>query len=159
VDLLNRVQMILTFEPNEAQLDKFLSDIRDSLTASGRQFLAYQLGTVVSIIVYHFVVYGGATSIAFSGVQISDTELFRRVFLIVPAAMLAATAGIGYLRKLQRECFDFLSISRYRILGKTGLHELRLPGDYILGFFMLKEVGGPLGKFVSLTCSPTCPRL
>jgi hypothetical protein len=50
---------------------------------------------------------------------------------------------------MQRDCYDFLSISLYRILGGVGLHELRLPGDYILGLFLLKEVGGILGKCVS----------
>jgi hypothetical protein len=151
VDLLNRIQDVLSTEINEAQLDKFLADVRDSLSTSSRQFLYYQIATVVSIVVYHLIVYGGSTSISFNGVQLTDTALFRRTFLIFPASLLAATASVGYLRRLQRESYDFLAISRYRILGKTGLHELRLPGDYILGLFLLKEEGGLLGKIVSCT--------
>ena len=97
------------------------------------------------------IIYGGSTSISFGGVQLADITLFRRVFLIFPASLLAVAASIGYLRRLQRESYDFLVISRYRILGKTGLHELRLPGDYTLGLFLLKEEGGLLGKIVSYT--------
>jgi len=92
------------------------------------------------------VVYEGAT---LSYAQIPNATLFRRVFLVVPAALLGALSCIGYLRCCQREVYDFLAISRWRILGKTGLHELRLPSDYILGLSLLHTQGGALGKILS----------
>jgi hypothetical protein len=127
VDVLKRIREVLSAETNDTQLDRFLSEVRDSLAGSSRLFLAYYGLTLGSVVTYHLVVYGGKTMISFSGVQVADTLLFRRVFLLFPAALLAATACVGYLRRLQREVFDFLTISRYPILGKTGLHELRLP--------------------------------
>lgn len=67
----------------------------------------------------------------------------------MPAALLAAVASIGYLRRCQREVYDYLTISRYRALAKTGLHELRLPADYLLGLFYMREVGGILEKVLA----------
>jgi hypothetical protein len=149
VDVLKRIREVLSAETNDTQLDRFLSEVRDSLAGSSRLFLAYYGLTLGSVVTYHLVVYGGKTMISFSGVQVADTLLFRRVFLLFPAALLAATACVGYLRRLQREVFDFLTISRYPILGKTGLHELRLPADHILGLFMLRNEGGVVGKIIS----------
>jgi hypothetical protein len=148
MDLFNRIQDVLAAEANDAQLDKFLTEVRDSLAASNRQFLSYQALIVGSLVTYHLVIYGGSTGISVGGLQLTDTLLFQRVFLIFPAALLTANACVGYLRRLQREVFDFLSISRYRILAKTGLHELRLPGDYILGLFILRNEEGLLGKVI-----------
>jgi hypothetical protein len=119
MDLFNRIRDVLAAEANDAQLDKFLADVRDSLTASNRQFLSYQALIIGSLVTYHLVKYGGSTGISVGGLQLTDTLLFQRVFLIFPAALLAASACVGYLRRLQREVFDFLSISRYRILAKT----------------------------------------
>jgi len=149
LNVLNRVREVLAAESDDAQLDRFLSEIRDSLAASNRLFLGYAALIAGSLVTYHLLVYGGSTAISFSGVQLTNISLFRRVFLIFPAALLAAMACVGYLRRLQREVFDFLTISRYRILGKTGLHELRLPADHILGVFVLRAEGGVVGKIVS----------
>jgi hypothetical protein len=149
MDVLERVQKVLAAEKNEAQLDSFLADVRNSLAGVNRQFLSYLMLVVGSIVVYHLVVYGGSKDFSIEGLRLTDSSLFRKTFLVVPAASLAASAGVGYLRRLQREVFDHLSISRYRILGQTGLHELRLPGDYLLGFFLLGIEGGRLGKVVS----------
>lgn len=71
------------------------------------------------------------------------------MFLIVPAALLGVTACVGYLRRWQREVYDYLSISRCRVFGQSGLHELRLPADYILGLFLLGQEGGSIGKFIA----------
>ena len=149
VNILTRVRDGLAAERDDAQLDRFLSDVRDSLAVSNRQFLAYAALIVGSIVTYHLLVYGRGTAISFNGVQVTDRLLFRRVFLIVPAAFLAGMACVGYLRRVQREVFDFLAISRYRILGATGLHELRLPADHVLGLFVLRTQGGLLGKITS----------
>jgi hypothetical protein len=148
VEIVRRVREVLEAERDDAQLDKFLSDVRDSLAGSNRQFLAYAALIVGSIVTYHLLVYGGGTAISFNGVQFTDRLLFRRVFLVFPAALLAAMACVGYLRKFQREAFDLLAISRYRILGATSLHELRLPADYVLGLFILHTQEGLLGKII-----------
>ncbi len=149
MDVLGRVRKVFAEERNDVQLDKFLSDVRDSLAGSNRQFLSYFALAVGSIVAYHLVVYGGSKSLSINGINLSDSELFRKVFLVVPAAVLAAQSGVGYLRRLQRETYDYLSISRYQILGETGLHELRLPGDYLLGYFILGIEGGVFGKIIS----------
>jgi hypothetical protein len=149
VEILPKIKKVLTAERNDAQLDRFLSEVRDSLASSNRQFLAYGALIVGSIVAYHLLVYGHGTVISFNGVQVTDLTLLRRVFLVVPAAWLAAMASVGYLRRVQREVFDFLAISRYQILGATGLHELRLPADHVLGLFLVRIQEGLLGKIVS----------
>jgi hypothetical protein len=149
MDVLTRIREVIAAEPNDAQLDRFLTEVRDSLMVSSRQFLAYSALVVTSLVTYHLVVYQGTSVVSFNAVQVSDLSLFRRVFLVLPAALLAIMAAVGYLRRLQREVYDYLTISRYKVLGKTGLHELRLPADYILGLFVLRNEGGPIGKAVS----------
>jgi hypothetical protein len=149
MNIVPRIGVVLAAEPNEAQLDKYLSDLRDSLAGSSKQFIAFSLLVITALVTYHLVVYEGATGLALNTVQLADARLFRKVFLVVPSAMLAAAACIGYLRRCQREVYDYLTISRYRVLGTTGLHELRLPADYILGLFLLRTEGGAIGKAVS----------
>jgi hypothetical protein len=149
-DILERIGRVVKGEKNDEQLDKFLSDVRDSLETTSGHFLRYTTLIVTSIVIYHLVVYEGVKVIAYSGIQLTDTSLFRRVFLIVPSALLAAMAGVGYLRRFQREVYDYLCILRYRVLGETGLHELRIPGDYTLGLFVLSIEGGWTGRIVSL---------
>ena len=149
VQIFPKIKKVLTAERNDAQLDRFLSDVRESLVSSNRQFLAYAALILGSIVTYDLLVYGHGTVITFNGVQVTDLTLFRRVFLVIPAGLLAAMACVGYLRRAQREVFDFLAISRYQILGATGLHELRLPADYVLGLFLVRIEEGLLGKVVS----------
>jgi hypothetical protein len=150
LDLLNRIGEILGAEKNDAQLDKYLDQVRESYAGTNRQFIRYQVATISSLVAYHLIVYGGATFTPVGGVQLTDSSLFRQTFLVFPSALLAASASVGYLRMLQREVYDYLTISRYRILAKTGLHEFRLPGDFILGLFILHIEGGRIGKIVSL---------
>jgi hypothetical protein len=156
LDLLERVRQILDEERNEAQLDKFLADVRESLASSNRQFLSYQALTIGALVTYYLVVYGKSTDVSVYGIAVHDASLFRRVFLVVPAALLAATSVVGYMRLLQRGVYDYLSISRYPIIGKTGLHELRLPSDFVLGFFVLRELGGFPGKIISYIVATLC---
>lgn len=159
MDVLSRIRDVLSADKDEEQLDKFLVEVRDSLETTNRQFLTFSALTVGSLATYYLATSGGSTNISLQGIQITDSLLFRRVFLVVPASTMAAAACLGYLRRLQREVFDYLSISRYPILGKTGLHELRLPGDFVLGLFVLRTEGGSLGKLlgnlIALLCSAT----
>ena len=149
MNILPRISVVLAGDPNEAQLDKFLGDVRDSLSGSNKQFITYSLLVIVALVTYHLVAYEGATGLSLNSITIPDTKLFRKVFLVVPAALLGALACIGYLRRCQREVYDYLTISRYRVLGTTGLHELRLPPDYLLGLFLLRTEGGIVGKIIS----------
>ena len=148
MNVLTKIREVLSSDINEPQLDRFLTDVRDSLASTSRQFLSYSILIITSLVTYHLVVHDASSVITFNAVQFSNTTLFRRVFLIFPASLLVAVSSIGYLRRLQREVYDFLSISRYRALGKSGLHELRLPADYVLGFFVLRESGGLVGKVI-----------
>ena len=151
MDVFSRIKQVLDAEPNDAQLDKYLSEVRDSLATSGKLFVGYSVLILTTVVTYHLVVYAGATGVALNSLQLIDPSLFRRVFLVVPAALLAAKASVGYLRRCQREAYDYLTLSRYRILGQSGLHELRLPADYILGLFLLKNEGGALGNALAST--------
>lgn len=149
MDLLPKIRQVLESEPNEAQLDKYLADVKDSLASSNKQFLSFGLATLVALITYHLVVFEGAASQSFNGLPLSTSALLQKVFLVVPAALMCATSSIGFLRRCQREVYDYLTISRYRPLAQTGLHELRLPSDYILGLFYLKTEGGLVGGLLS----------
>lgn len=149
MDVVKRISEVIAAEPNDAQLDKFLGEVRDSLATSSKQFITYSVLIITALVTYHLVVYEGASGVTFNSIQIKDASLFRRVFLVFPAALVAAKASVGYLRRVQREVYDYLAISRFRVLGQTGLHELRLPPDYILGLFVLGIEGGLLGKVVS----------
>ena len=151
MDVLSRIREVIAADPNDPQLDKFLGEVRDGLAASNKQFHTYSVLIIAALVTYHLVVYEGASGVSFNSIQISNTLLFRRVFLLFPAALIAAVASVRYLSRIQREVYDFLTISRYRVLGKTGLHELRLPPDYILGLFILGIEGGLLGKVVSVS--------
>ena len=148
MNVLDRVKQVLAGEKNDVQLDKYLDDVRDSLAGSNGQFLSFLMLAVGSIVVYHLVVYGGSKNVSVSGIELTNSALFRQTFLIIPTASLACSSGVGYLRRLQREVFDYLSISRYRVLAHSGLHELRLPGDYLLGFFVLGIEGGRVGNVI-----------
>ena len=148
MNVLDRVKQVLDAEKNDVQLDKFLADVRDSLAGSNRQFLSYLMLVLGSIVTSHLVVYGGGKDVSINGIKLADSSLFRKTFLIVPAASLACMAAVGYLRRLQREVFDYLSISRFRALGQSGLHDLRLPGDYLLGFFLLGIEEGRVGRII-----------
>jgi hypothetical protein len=153
VDIVSRVNTVLAAEPNEAQLDKFLADLRESLAASNKQFISISLLALVALVSYHLVAYEGVAISSFQGVPLPSASLFKRVFIVVPAALLSAVASIGFLRRCQREVYDYLAISRYRVLAQTQLHELRLPSDYILGLFYLKLEGGLIGQIVSWSLS------
>lgn len=133
----------------ETELERFIGDVREGLASSNRQFIAYKVLALVTIVTYYLVSYKGA-AFTFRDVQITDATLFRRVFLVVPAGFLAVGAAIGHLRLLQRDVYDYLCLARYPETGSTQLHELRLPSDYILGLFLLREQG-PLGKILSLS--------
>jgi len=149
MDVRERVRSLMASPKGEDHIDKFLSDVRDSLAVTNRQFIAYEALIIASIVSYHLVVYEGSAVVSINHLKISDPTFFRRIFLVFPSALLAAVAAIGYLRRLQREVYDYVSISRFRHLGRTGLHELRLPPDYILGLFVLQTEGGRLGLIVS----------
>jgi hypothetical protein len=149
MDIVPRINEVLAAEPNDDQLDKYLSDVRESLATSNKQFLSLSVLVISALVTYHLVAYEGASGVSVNSVQIVNTALFRRVFLVVPAALLGAMSCIGYLRRCQREVYDYLAISRFRVLGKTGLHELRLPSDYVLGLFLLRTEGGTLGKIIA----------
>ncbi|MCU7372715.1 hypothetical protein PEC18_18080 [Paucibacter sp. O1-1] len=149
MDVVARIKQVLESEPNEAQLDKYLSDVRDSLATSSKLFTGYTLLILTTLVTYHLVAYAGATGFTLNSLQLADPSLFKRVFLVIPAGLLVAKASVGYLRRCQREVYDYLTLSRYRVLGQSGLHELRLPADYILGLYFLKNEGGVLGKFLA----------
>ena len=149
MDLLPKIRQVLEAEPNEAQLDKYLADVKDSLASSNKQFLSFGLATLVALITYHLMVYEGATSQSFEGLPLSTSAFLRKVFLVVPAALMCAMSSIGFLRRCQREVYDYLAISRYIPLGRSGLHELRQASEYILGRFFLKSAGGLVGRVLS----------
>ena len=149
MDIVARIKQVLESEPNEAQLDKYLSDVRDSLATSSKLFIGYTLLIVTTLVTYHLVSYAGATGFTLNSLQLADPSLFKRVFLVIPAGLLVGKASLGYLRRCQREVYDYLTLSRYRVLGQSGLHELRLPADYILGLYLLKNEGGTLGKVLA----------
>lgn len=151
INLFPHIKEVLDSKPDEAQLDKFLSDLRESLATSNKQFISFPLLAIAALVAYHLVVYEGGTITGLSYVNVPNAKLFHRVFLVVPAALLAAVSCIGYLRRCQREVYDFLCIGRCRILGKSSLHELRLPSDHILGTQWLNFHGGVIGKILSRT--------
>ena len=147
MDLLGRIREILDSKEDAEEVAGFLSDVRESLAASNRQFIVYQVLLLASLVTYYLVVYTEGT-FSFNSIKVIDRSLFQRVFLLVPAALLCAQAAIGYLRRIQRETYDLLQIARCRVLGRTGLHELRLPADYILGLFVLRNEGGRAGFII-----------
>jgi len=149
VDVISRINTVLDAKPNEVQLDKYLDDVRDSLATSNRQFIGFYVFAITALVSYHLVAYEGIVLSSFHGMPLPNASIFKRVFIVVPTALLSAVACIGFLRRCQREVYDYLTISRCRVLAQTQLHELRLPSDYFLGLFYLKIEGGSLGKVVA----------
>lgn len=148
MDLLPKIRAVIESNPDSEQLDKFISDVREGLSASGKQFIAFQLAAITGLVFHYMFFYEGAKAANFQGLPITDSPMLQKAFLVIPSALLCASASIGFLRRCQRELYDFLSISRFRVVGQTGLHELRLPSDYILGLFYLKTEGGLAGKLL-----------
>jgi hypothetical protein len=149
MDVIKNISEIIDSKPNDLLLEQYLSDVRESLTSTNKQFIAYQFLFLFTLVIYHLVVHEGWKGLSVVGVKISDESLFDKVFLIVPAGIFIILSAVGYLRKLQREVYDYLVISRLKVLGKTGVHELRLPSNYILGLDILRHEGGAIGKLVS----------
>ena len=88
MDLLNRLESVISSAPNDVQLDRFLDDVRDSYENTNKQFNRYAVLLFVSIVIYYLIVSGGGKLTAFSSVQLNDASLFRRTFLVFPAALL-----------------------------------------------------------------------
>lgn len=149
MDVIKNIETILESNPDEKQLDQYIADIRESLTSTNKQFFAYQFSLFFTLILYHLIIHEGWKGISIGSVQISGNSLFDKAFLIFPAGILIVISSLGYLRRLQREVYDYLTISRLQILGQTGVHELRLPSNYILGLDILRREGGFEGKIIS----------
>lgn len=149
MDVIKNINEIIESEPDDSQLDMYLSDVRESLGATNKQFISYQFLFLFTLVIYHLIVHEGWQDLSVGSIKVSDSSLFDQVFLVVPAGIFIIMSAIGYLRKLQREVYDYLAISRLRVLGKTGVHELRLPSNYILGLDILRHEGGAIGKFIS----------
>jgi hypothetical protein len=149
VDILARIGVIVAGNVPKDELDAYLKDVRESLATSNKQFIALPLLAIVALVTYHLAVYEGLSTVSYSNLQIGGVPLFRKVFLVVPSLLLTYSASIGYLRRCQREAYDYLAIARSRLFGATGLHELRLPSDHILGLFLLHHQAGWIGKMIS----------
>lgn len=149
MDVIQNTRKVIDSNPDDSQLDKYLSDVKESLSSSNKQFISFQLLFLFMLVIYYLVIHAGWQNISVGNIQVSDNTLFDKTFLVVPSGLLLMLAAIGYLRKLQREVYDYLCISRLRILGETGMHELRLPSNFILGLDLLRHHGGVVGKYIS----------
>lgn len=149
MDVIAKVKALYESNPDEKHLELFLSDVRDSLIKSDRQFMNLQVLLLIAVVTYYLVVHAGWEGISYGPVKISDKSLFQKVFLVIPSALFVMQTCIGYLRRLQREVYDYATISRCKILAELGLHELRLPSNYILGLDIMQFEAGIIGKMVS----------
>jgi hypothetical protein len=149
VNLYSRINLLLASPNTSRELDAFVSDLRDSIASSSKQFIAYPTLIIAALVTYYVATRLG-TSVTISGVSLTDTSLIRRAFLVVPASLITAYTTVGYLRKMQRVVYEYIVLPRYPVLHKAKFHELRLPSDYISGLFLLHEEGGKLGKYISV---------
>ena len=150
MNLYSRINLLLAAPNTSRELDAFVSDLRESMANSSKQFITYPALIVAALITY-FVATRLGTSVTVSGVKFDDANLIRRVFLVVPASLITASTAVGYLRKMQRVVYEYIVLPRYPALHKAGLYQLSLPSDYISGLFLLHEEGGKIGKLISLT--------
>ena len=121
MNLLQKIREVLEAEPNENQLDKFLADLRDSLAASNKQFLSLNLLALTAAVVYHLVVFEGVAIASFEGLPLAGSSLVQKVFLVVPAALLAAASGVGlHPHATNRANANHAAISRWMILMGRG---------------------------------------
>ena len=149
MDVIDKVKRLYDSNPDEKQLDLYLSDIRESLTTSNRNFLSLQILLIIAMVTYYLVVYAGWEGISYGSIKISDKSLFQKIFLNIPATIFVMQTCIGYLRRLQREVYDYATINRCKILGELSLHELRLPSSYIQSLDIMRFEEGILGKIIS----------
>ena len=149
MDVIAKIKALYESSPDETHLELFLSDVRDSLITSNRQFMNLQLLLLIAVVTYYLVVHAGWEGISYGPIKISDKSLFQKIFLIIPSALFVMQTAVGYLRRLQREVYDYATIARCRIFGELSLHELRLPSNYIQGLDIMQFEAGIIGKMVS----------
>lgn len=143
------ISLLATPQGSAAELEAFLRELRDSIAASGKQFIAYPALIVAALTTYYFSTRLGS-AVTVNGIQLGDPTLIRRVFLVVPSALLTAFASVGYLRRMQRTVYEYVTLARNPGLHKSGFYLLRLPSDYIAGLYLLNTEGGGLGKLISI---------
>lgn len=149
MDVIAKVKALYESNPDEKHIEQFLSDVRDSLITSNRQFLNLQLLLLIAVTTYYLVVHAGWEGVSYGSIKISDKSFFQKIFLLIPSALFVMQTATGYLRRLQREVYDYAIIDRCKIFAELSLHELRLPSSYILGLDIMQFEAGFLGKIVS----------
>lgn len=77
MQIIPRVKEIIAANPEEAQLDNFIADIRDGLATSNKQFISFTALAITALATYHLVVYEGASGVTLNSIQILDASLFR----------------------------------------------------------------------------------
>ena len=144
---MHEIAKKLISDENTEELSNYISDLKDSLDKSNKQFITLQYSFISSVILYYLIVKLGWHA-SVKGIKINDISIFDQYFLILPAGIFLVLSAVGYLRKAQRELYDWLMIQKFNISGETGVHELRIGSDFILALFVFQEFNHTLGKIL-----------
>jgi hypothetical protein len=135
------------------RVDKYIDTVRDSLKSTNSKFGAYTLLLIISLVSYHFYVYGYLRHISIFGLEISDLDLIKKWFLIIPSTVFALSTSIGYLRVYQQESIEWL-LAKYRPKEyASGIYRLTFPSSYILGLDVLRRRTSKIERSIALIIS------
>ena len=152
-ELLIKVRQILENEQTAVEeIGQYLSDVRDGLSATMSACNRASTLMLVLIATHYLSTSGLGADVTLLGVDFPDNPIIQTFILLFTALIFLRVMSLSYLRKFQREVYDWGKVLHYRKikceLGSTGLHELRLPSDPLLGADLLKFDDGLLEKIV-----------
>ena len=136
-------EKILDISKNEDQeeLVDYLADVKSSWSDSSKQWRALFVTLIVLCTTHYLGTRDEGESLKILSVELPSSGLFPDIFLLGIALGYSALGTLGYLVRFQRETYDYLKLVKTSVIGKNGLHELRLKGDYVLGQQMLRDHG------------------
>ena len=150
-DLKNRVRGVLDGE-SEEEIKSYISDLRSSLTDTNNK-LSRNLAVLVALIATHYLSVSNLNSkVKVLGIDFPDEPLFQSIVLLLAAVSFLQVMSLSYLRKFQRECYDWMKVMGYKVMGGTKLHELRLPSDARLAADILRFNSFKLERTTGVVC-------
>jgi len=135
--LRDLVGTILDHE-SEDEIKDFVSDIRKGLSETGGEYRKSSTFLLLLLGTHYLSASGIDEHVRFIGTDFPDEPIFHAAILLISSIVFLRIMSLSYLRKFQRECYDWIMVKRYKKMGSTGLHELRLPSDPILGADLLR---------------------
>jgi len=132
----------IAFEEGDLdRVDKYIDDIKASLTSTNKLLGRYTFLLFLTLFSYHLVIVGESSKVAVFGVSLGSKEFITKWFLILPSILLLLQATTGYLRVYQQETIEWL-FAKYRNKEyEAGLYRVAFPSSHILSIDLMNRIG------------------